>query len=74
MMRQSFYQYLMTLRNPDSHTMIAEFANNAFNDQYFPKQMQDYEELSNYLELNGSYLPNMDVFDEAYRMYLDKMN
>ena len=35
--RQSFYQFLMTERNPDSTDEIAQFANNAFYDQSFPK-------------------------------------
>ena len=73
-MRESFYRYLMTQKNPDSSEVIAQFANNAFHDQAFPKQATDYEELSNYLELNGNYLPEMAIFDEAYQAYLDKMN
>ncbi|MCT7881054.1 MAG: YozE family protein, partial [Lactobacillus crispatus] len=32
-----------------------------------------YEKLSDYLELNASYLPSMSIFDRAYRMYEDKM-
>ena len=71
--RQSFYQYLMTQRNPDDHRALAEFANRAFYDQSFPKQSCDYDELSQYLELNGSYLPGMTVFDEAWQKYLDQM-
>ncbi len=73
-MRLSFYQYLMTLRNLDGNDEVTQFANNAFFDQSFPKQAQQYDEISNYLELNGGYLPSMDVFDDAYRMYLEKMN
>lgn len=69
-MRQSFYQYLMTLRNPNDHGEIANFAQNAFFDQAFPKQETDFEKLSNYLELNAGYLPSMSVFDQAYNMYL----
>lgn len=71
--RESFYRYLMTLRDPDSHTEIAQFANNAEHDTTFPKQEQNYEKLSDYLELNAGYLPSMSIFDEAYRMYEDKM-
>ncbi|EJE98447.1 YozE family protein [Liquorilactobacillus mali] len=74
MHRLSFYQYLMTERDPNSHKEVAQFANNAFYDQSFPKQSQIYDELSQYLELNGSYLPSMTVFDEAWGLYLDKMN
>ena len=43
--RQSFYQFLMTERNPDSTDEIAQFANNAFYDQSFPKQADDYDSL-----------------------------
>ncbi|WP_225047275.1 YozE family protein [Lacticaseibacillus kribbianus] len=68
-MRQSFYQFLMTLRNPNDHGEIANFAQNAFLDQAFPKQEDDFEALSNYLELNGNYLPSMSVFDDTYAMY-----
>ncbi|MCI1985933.1 MAG: YozE family protein [Lactobacillus sp.] len=68
-MRQTFYQYLMTLRNPNDHTEIADFAQNAFLDHSFPKQESDFDRLSEYLELNGNYLPSMSVFDDAYREY-----
>ena len=37
-MHKTFYTFLMTQRNPDSTDAIAEFANNAFLDQSFPKQ------------------------------------
>ena len=72
--RESFYRYLMTLRDPDSKSDIAQFANNAQHDITFPKQEQNYEKLSEYLELNASYLSSMSIFDDAYRMYQDKMS
>lgn len=61
----------MTQRNADSVDEIAQFANNAFYDQAFPKQSQDYDEISRYLELNGAYLPSMTIFDQAYQQYVD---
>ncbi|GFZ26988.1 YozE family protein [Lactobacillus corticis] len=72
--RESFYRFLMTQRDPDSTDEVAQFANNAQHDQTFPKQAQDYEEISDYLELNAGYLPSMSIFDHAYQLYLDKMN
>jgi uncharacterized protein YozE (UPF0346 family) len=63
----------MTERNPDSSDLLAQFANNAFFDQSFPKQSQDYQEISNYLELNAGYLPSMLIFDQAWERYLEKM-
>lgn len=72
--RESFYRFLMTQRDPDSREEVAQFANNAEHDQTFPKQEQDYEKLSDYLELNAGYLPSMSVFDQAYEMYREKMS
>lgn len=63
----------MTQRDADSNNDIAQFANNAQNDQTFPKQEQNYEKLSDYLELNAGYLPSMSIFDQAYQMYREKM-
>ena len=63
----------MTQRNADSNDEVAQFANNAQNDQTFPKQEQNYEKLSDYFELNGGYLPSMSIFDKAYQMYREKM-
>lgn len=63
----------MTQRDADSKDEVAQFANNAQNDQTFPKQEQSYEKLSDYLELNAGYLPSMSIFDRAYQMYRDKM-
>lgn len=42
-MKQSFYRYLMTQRDPNNYEPIAQFANNAFFDQSFPKQIGEYE-------------------------------
>lgn len=63
----------MTLRDADSNDEVAQFANNAQNDQTFPKQEQDYDKLSDYLELSAGYLSSMSIFDQAYQMYRDKM-
>ncbi|MCH5461383.1 YozE family protein [Lactobacillus sp. LC28-10] len=71
-MRQSFYQFLMTQRNPEDYEPVAEFANNAFYDQAFPKQETQFDVLSKYLEENASYLPSMTVFDQAWQMYLEQ--
>lgn len=59
----------MTLRNADSVEPEAEFANNAFHDQSFPKHEESYTKISDYLELNAGYLPSMSIFDEIYQKY-----
>lgn len=70
-MRMSFYQFLMTQRNPNSADEVQQFANNAFFDTAFPKYSTDFDEVSQYLEENADYLPSMTIFDEAWQRYLD---
>ncbi|WP_307149821.1 YozE family protein [Robertmurraya andreesenii] len=67
---KSFYHFLMKYRHPKPSNAISQFANDAFLDHGFPKNSEDYDELSRYLELNGQYLPSMTVFDDAWEMYL----
>lgn len=67
---KSFYHFLMRYRQPREVDEITKFANRAFLDHGFPKQSTDYHEVSSYLELNGDYLDNMAVFDEAWTLYL----
>ncbi|GAY73027.1 YozE family protein [Lentilactobacillus kosonis] len=68
-MRRTFYEFLMTKRHPGNNDEVAEFANNAFYDQSFPKQSKDFDEISKYLEENAGYLPSMDIFDKAFSEY-----
>ncbi len=69
-MRRPFYQWLMTQRNPVAADEIQTFANAAFYDQIFPKQTENFQEISSYLEENASYLQNMSVYDAAWEQYL----
>ena len=64
----------MTQRDPDSQDDIVQFANNAQHDLTFPKQEQDYDKLSEYLELNAGYLASMSTFDKAYQKKQKKMS
>ena len=72
-MHKSFYQFLRTKRNPGSSDPIAEFANNAFYDQSFPKQLDEFDSISKYLEENAGYLPSMAVFDDVWKQYQEDM-
>lgn len=69
-MRRPFYQWLMTERDPVTYDAVRTFANSAFYDQTFPKQSDNFDEVSRYLEENASYLHSMSVFDEAWNRYL----
>ncbi|MDN6161545.1 MAG: YozE family protein [Atopostipes sp.] len=68
-MEKSFYQYLMTKRDPHKQDAQTFFANAAFSDQLFPKQSEDYDEISRHLEMNTDYLPSMTIFDDVWEEY-----
>lgn len=67
---RSFYNWLMTNRNPIAADDVQQFANNAFLDSTFPKQSTDFDDISKYLEENTIYLMSMTTFDEAWSMYI----
>ncbi|MGG3664020.1 YozE family protein [Bacillus gobiensis] len=67
---KSFYHYLMKHRHPKPKDNISEFANQAYEDNTFPKYSSDYHELSSYLEVSGDYLSSMSVFDDAWEHYI----
>ncbi len=69
-MYKSFYHFLMKYRHPKPKDAISTFANNAYEDHSFPKNSEDYDEISSYLEFNGHYLESMSIFDEAWELYL----
>lgn len=66
---RSFYDWLMTNRNPVAADEVQQFANNAFLDHTFPKQSTDFDEISHYLEEDTSYLMSMTTFDEAWQRF-----
>lgn len=67
---RSFYNWLMTNRNPIAVDDVQQFANNAFLDSTFPKQSTEFDDISKYLEENTTYLMSMTTFDEAWSMYI----
>ncbi|MGE8077775.1 YozE family protein [Peribacillus loiseleuriae] len=69
-MMKPFYTFLMKYRQPKEVDEMTKFANEAFNDHTFPKQSNNYDELSRYLEMNGHYLRSMSIFDEAWDTYM----
>ena len=73
-MAKTFYHFLMKFRHPEPKDSVSVFANHAYHDHSFPKTSFDYHEISVYLELNGNYLKNMTIFDEAWELYLLSQN
>jgi len=69
-MYKSFYHFLMKYRTAAPKDTISKFANAAYDDLAFPKNSEDYDKISSYLELNGHYLESMTIFDDAWELYL----
>lgn len=50
---------------------ISGLAEAMYEDLSFPKQSEDYNEISTYLELSG-LLSSMFIFDEAWELYIQE--
>lgn len=65
----TFYEYLMKFRSPVENDDVTRLANLVFQDRSFPKQSQDYQEVSNYLETSSNFYFKLTIFDEIWRDY-----
>lgn len=70
-MRKSFYTWLMTERNPKSHSAKAILADLAFEESAFPKHTDDFDQVSRFLEEHASFSFNMGDFDRIWQEYLE---
>ncbi|MGO2083571.1 YozE family protein [Vagococcus sp.] len=70
-MKRSFYHYVQIFRDTKLRTEETKLAEAIFEDLQFPKQSEDYEEVSNYLETNTYYISDMTLFDELWETYLE---
>ncbi|SDY80980.1 YozE family protein [Bacillus sp. 166amftsu] len=70
-MKKSFYHYMMKHRASLIKNEISDFAEAMYDDISFPKQSEDYDEISSYLELSG-LLDSMSIFDEAWELYIQE--
>lgn len=70
-MKRSFYHYAQTFRGKLKQTDESKLAEDIFKDLQFPKQSENYDEISHYLETNAYYIPNMDIFDKLWELYIE---
>ncbi|MEW9501825.1 YozE family protein [Jeotgalibacillus marinus] len=68
-MNRSFYHFIMKYREPVEKTKEGIFANTMYNDLDFPKMSEDYNEVSDYIELTEIYNDKVAVFDELWEEY-----
>lgn len=60
----------MTQRNPKSNAPVAILADYAFEEIDFPKQSDDFDEVSRFLEESASFAFSMSDFDSIWEEYL----
>ncbi|WP_020060659.1 YozE family protein [Bacillus sp. 123MFChir2] len=70
-MKKSFYHYMMKHRASLAKNELCDLAEIMYEDHSFPKQSEDYDEISSYLELSGS-LDSMSIFDRAWELYMQE--
>ncbi len=61
----------MTQRNPKSNEPVAILADYAFEEVDFPKQSDDFDEVSRFLEESASFAFSMSDFDAIWEEYLE---
>lgn len=61
----------MTQRNPKSDEPVAILADYAFEEVDFPKQSDDFDEVSRFLEESASFAFSMSDFDAIWEEYLE---
>lgn len=60
----------MTQRNPKSNEPVAILADYVFDESDFPKQSDNFDEVSRFLEESASFAFSMSDFDEIWEEYL----
>ncbi|MBF0779286.1 YozE family protein [Streptococcus cuniculi] len=69
-MRKSFYSWLMTHRNPKSQEAVAVLADLVFEESDFPKQSDEFDQVSRFLEEEASFSFSMSDFDRIWEEYV----
>lgn len=68
-MKKSFYHYALTFRGGEWSDQKVRFAESMFIDHAFPKSSENFEELSNYIELQSDEYLTTAAFDELWDLY-----
>jgi uncharacterized protein YozE (UPF0346 family) len=72
-MKKSFYHFLMKFRG-DQNRKLASLVNEIYMAHDFPKQSENYDEISTYLELHSTSIHALSIFDEIWEIYqLDEL-
>jgi len=67
---RSFYHFAMQYRGiQNKHDARKQLAEAIFRDHGFPKQSVNYNEISEYLEMNSPFPEAIQVFDQLWEEY-----
>lgn len=69
-MKPSFYHFVLSFRG--AKDAKGDFAEAAFHDHSFPKQEEDFQNISRYIEEKADYALSAVVFDELWQQYDEK--
>lgn len=71
-MRHSFYHFALTYRGGGKDDNYSMFAEAMFLDHTFPKQSEDFDELSRYIEEAADDKMSAVIFDDLWVLYVEK--
>lgn len=72
-MNKSFYRYTLSFRGGAKDDEKSIFAEAMFKDLSFPKQENDFDQLSRYIEEKADDQLRSVVFDELYKLYEERV-
>lgn len=72
-MNKSFYRYTLSFRGGDKDDEKSIFAEAMFKDLSFPKQENDFDQLSRYIEEKADDQLRSIIFDELYKLYEERV-
>lgn len=72
-MNKSFYQFALSFRGGGKDDVQSVFAEAMFNDLSFPKNEEEYDLLSRYVEEKADEQLRSVIFDELYKIYEERV-
>lgn len=73
-MKRSFYHYVLTFRGGEWSDKKVRFAESMILDHAFPKNSDNFDELSNYIEFQSNEYLTIGVFDVLWDLYETKFS
>ncbi|MGX7348982.1 YozE family protein [Dolosicoccus paucivorans] len=68
-MQLSFYSFIIRFVDKDADDPRSRLANAVHEDSTFPKHTEDFEEITQHLEMDSRYSRLLSAFDDAWSDY-----